>query len=117
MRGSKIRSLPERLMWLHPATVRGAGCYHEEVSVSLHVRDIPDRVHRVLAKRAKASGMSLRQYVIGVLTEHSSLPSVDEWLAEVEKLPASRLRSSGAEAVRRARASDDAGVVRARRRR
>jgi antitoxin FitA-like protein len=94
-----------------------ARCYHVRMSVSLHVRDIPDRVHRVLAKRAKARGMSLRQYVIGVLTDHSSLPSVEEWLAEVEKLPSTRLRSSGAEAVRRSRVSDDSGVKRARRRR
>jgi hypothetical protein len=61
--------------------------------------------------------MSLRQYVIRVLAEHSALPSVDEWLGQVEKLPATKLRSSGAEAVRRSRASDDAGVARARPRR
>jgi hypothetical protein len=61
--------------------------------------------------------MSLRQYVVRVLTEHTDLPSVDEWLDDVSRLPSTKLRTSGAEAVRRARASDDVGVVRARPRR
>jgi hypothetical protein len=82
------------------------------MTVSLNVRDIPDKVHRVLATRAKANGMSLRQYVIGVLTEHSERPTIDEWLDELANRPRTRLRMSGAEAVRRSRAADDARIAR-----
>jgi plasmid stability protein len=85
--------------------------------MNLHIRDVPEGVHRRLARRAKGEGMSLRQYVIRVLTDHAELPSVEEWLDDVQRAKAVKLRTSGAEAVRRSRASDDAGVVRARPRR
>ena len=61
--------------------------------------------------------MSLRQYVIRVLTEHSSALTLDEWLDEVAKLPPARAKTSGAEAVRRSRAADDERVARGRARR
>jgi hypothetical protein len=86
-------------------------------TMNLHVRDVPDAVHRRLAERASARGMSLRQYVIHVLTEHAELPTVDEWLDELTRGPRTVLKTSGAEAVRRSRATDDAQVARARPRR
>ena len=86
-------------------------------TVNLHVRDVPDGVHRRLARRAQAQGMSLRQYVIRVLSEHIELPSVEEWLSDVSRAPRTTLTTSGAEAVRRSRASDDTGVARVRPRR
>jgi hypothetical protein len=89
--------------------------YH--VKMNLHVRDVPDAVHRRLARRAEAEGMSLRGYVVRILTEAAELPSVDEWLDDLAKGPPRRLRSSGAAAVRASRAADDAGVARGRSRR
>ncbi len=85
--------------------------------MNLHIRDVPEGVHRRLARRARGEGMSLRQYVIRVLTDHAQLPSVEEWLDDVESSKSVKLRSSGAEAVRRSRVSDDLGVVSARPRR
>lgn len=86
-------------------------------TMNLHVRDVPDEVHRTLARRALERGMSLRQYVIRVLCEHTELPSMDEWLDDIERTPRTVLKTSGAEAVRRSRASDDSGLARARPRR
>jgi len=53
----------------------------------MNVRDVPNQVHAILAERAAARGMSLRAYVVEVLTAHVALPTVGEWLAEVESLP------------------------------
>ena len=85
--------------------------------MNMHVRDVPDALHRTLARRARDAGMSLRQYVIRVLSEHAEQPSVEEWLDDVARAPRTVLASSGAEAVRRSRASDDVGVARVRPRR
>lgn len=85
--------------------------------MNLHIRDVPERVHRRLARRAKAEGMSLRQYAIRVLTEHAELPTGEEWLDGLKESPPAKLRLSGAQAVRRSRVSDDLGVARARSRR
>ena len=57
----------------------------------------------------------MRQYTIEVLAEHCSLPTMEEWLSEVEKLTPAGGNVSGAEAVERARRDDDAEVVDVRR--
>jgi hypothetical protein len=53
----------------------------------MNIRDVPDHVHAILAGRAEARGMSLRAYVVEVLSGHVALPTVSEWLAGVESLP------------------------------
>lgn len=82
---------------------------------TLNVRDLPDELHRVLTARAARRGISLRQYTIEVLTAHCSLPTMEEWLSEVEVLGPAGGSVSGAEAVERARRDDDAEVLHAHR--
>jgi hypothetical protein len=77
------------------------------MAISLHVRDLPEDLHAVLAARAESEGMSLRGYVIRVLTEHASLPTVDEWLNGLARLPGVTPATPAAEAVRAAREADD----------
>jgi plasmid stability protein len=79
--------------------------------VNLNVRDLPDEVHAVLVRRAGARGMSLRAYVVEVLTAHCALPTVEEWLSDLNRLPAARDRRSGAAAVRAAREDRDADLA------
>lgn len=80
--------------------------------MSLHIRDLPDDVHARLAARAEASGRSLRQYVIDVLSGHCALPTMEEWLREVEGLPPAAGDVDGAALVRAAREADDAQLDR-----
>ena len=82
---------------------------------TLSVRDLPDELHRILVTRAGRRGTSLRQYTIEVLAAHCSLPTMDEWLSEVEALTPAGGDVSGAEAVERARQDDDAEVDHGRR--
>ena len=58
-----------------------------EMTVSLHIRDLNERTHAELVRRAEAAGMSLRAYVIEVLERHTALPTLDEWLDEVRADP------------------------------
>ncbi len=80
---------------------------------TLNVRDLPDDLHGVLVARAARRGISLRQYTIEVLAAHCSLPTMEEWLSDVEALRPAGADVSGVEAVERARQDDDDAVVRA----
>lgn len=77
-----------------------AECYHSAMAKDLHVRGVPDDVHRVLVARAAAKGMSLRRYVIELLSEHASKPTMSEWLAEVAKLERTGMNIDVAEVLR-----------------
>ncbi|MGH8909208.1 MAG: FitA-like ribbon-helix-helix domain-containing protein [Egibacteraceae bacterium] len=87
------------------------------MSVSLHVRDLPDSVHHTLRHRAAMRGMSLRQYVTEVLTRHCALPTMEDWLDELEDLVPSQGEISGADAVNQARTEDDRELMDVHRRR
>jgi plasmid stability protein len=80
------------------------------MAVHLQIRDVPDKLHRTLRRRAAKRGLSLRQYTLEVLRDHCRQPTVDEWLDELGKLRPVSLSTSAAEAVREAREADDAAL-------
>jgi hypothetical protein len=82
------------------------------MAISLHIRDLPLEVHQVLTRRAGEQRMSLRQYLVGVLTEHAQRPTVEEWLAAVATLPAHELTTSAAETLAAARDEAELEVAR-----
>jgi plasmid stability protein len=53
------------------------------MGVLLQIRDVPDDVHRALKARAAASGVSLSEYVRGVLERTASRPTPAELAARV----------------------------------
>lgn len=57
------------------------------MSVNLHIRDLDERTHAELVRRAGAAGMSLRAYIVDVLERHTALPALDDWLAEARMAP------------------------------
>lgn len=72
------------------------------------IRDLPNEVHTELARRAAASDMSLRAYLLRVLSDHVAVLSMDEWLQRVRSLgPANTGGPTGPELVAAARAEDD----------
>jgi hypothetical protein len=77
--------------------------------VDVLIKNLPDDVHAELSRRAAASDMSLRAYIREILSEHVSVPSMDEWLRRVEALgPAHAGGPTGPELIAAARAEDDA---------
>lgn len=49
----------------------------------VQIRNVPERTHRVLRRRAAASGMSLQEYLLRVLAEHAASATVEEVLERV----------------------------------
>ena len=70
----------------------------------LLIRNVDTHTHAELKRRAEADGLSVQQYVLRVLTDHTSRPSVHEWLRRLDQLPRVNTTSSGADAVAAARA-------------
>jgi plasmid stability protein len=53
------------------------------MGILLQVRDVPDDVHRTLKARAAASGVSLSEYVRGVLERAARRPTPAELAARI----------------------------------
>jgi plasmid stability protein len=49
------------------------------VSKSIQIREVPDRLHRVLKKRAAKAGMSLSRYLLTEITEFAGQPTLAEF--------------------------------------
>jgi hypothetical protein len=47
------------------------------------VRDLPEGVHAELARRARAQGQSLQQFLAGELTRLAATPTIDTVIARI----------------------------------
>jgi plasmid stability protein len=70
---------------------------------NLQVRDIPDRLHRELKRRAKARGIPLTDYVQGILEREVERPPAEEVFERVHKLPPVDLGRPAADIIREER--------------
>jgi hypothetical protein len=91
--------------------VAALACYRALMSVHLQIRDMPDKLHRILRRRASARGLSLRQYTLEVLREHCRQPTLDEWLDGLSKLTPVLLSRPTATAIHEAREAEDAALI------
>lgn len=60
-------------------------CYDEAMS-HLQIKNVPEATHAELRRRAEQEGMSLRDYVLRLIRRDLDLPSVRDWLAELDEL-------------------------------
>ncbi len=74
---------------------------------SVQIKNVPDDVHIVLRRRAAAAGQSLQEYLLALLTEHTSHPTMAEWVDRVSSRSGSRVKPGQAAAI--IRAARDAG--------
>jgi hypothetical protein len=83
---------------------------------NLQIKDVPPELHDELRRRARDSGQSLRDYVLGVLQEEVSYMTLDEWLDLVGSLPPARPARPGdpttAELIRAGREEREAELLR-----
>lgn len=52
---------------------------------SVQIKNVPEDVHRVLRRRAKASGQSLQEYLLQKLSQEARQESLEEVLARAAK--------------------------------
>jgi hypothetical protein len=74
---------------------------------NLQIKRMPLELHEALRDRAERRGSSMRDYVLRLIESDLGLPTIDEWLAEVEasgRLAPDATAEQVAEAVREARA-------------
>ncbi|HET7699232.1 MAG TPA: hypothetical protein VFM06_00010 [Candidatus Limnocylindria bacterium] len=79
-------------------------------TTDLQIRGIPVSLRERLRRRATRKGVSMSQYVIEQLKADLALPTLDEWLDEVARLPKIDLEARGlsaAQLVREAREEDE----------
>ncbi|HEY3143534.1 MAG TPA: hypothetical protein VGJ86_20530 [Acidimicrobiales bacterium] len=71
---------------------------------SVQIKDVPDKVHAELRRRAAAAGQSLQEYLLGHLIEEVSHPPLNEVLDRAGGRSGGRLSfTEAATAVRRDR--------------
>jgi plasmid stability protein len=54
---------------------------------AVQIKDVPDDVHEVLRRRARAAGQSLQEYLRGTLIAQARQPTLREIFDEVERDP------------------------------
>ena len=52
---------------------------------NIQIRNVPERTHSVLRRRAAASGKSLQEYLLSMVNDAAAKPSVEEVLQRVER--------------------------------
>lgn len=69
----------------------------------IQVRNVPDRLHRAVTKRARAAGQSLTDYIQSLLEREMSKPEASEVFARVAGRPKVNLGVAAAELLREER--------------
>jgi hypothetical protein len=73
---------------------------------SVQIKGVPPEVHRVLRRRAAEAGQSLQEYVLALLEEHASRPTLEEVLRGAGERSGGRVPlADAAKAVRADRGS------------
>jgi plasmid stability protein len=70
----------------------------------IQVRNVPDRLHRELTKRARPRGVTLTRYIQDILEREVARPPADEVFESIEASSAVRLGRSAADLIREERA-------------
>ncbi|MBI4729820.1 MAG: hypothetical protein HY775_10025 [Acidobacteria bacterium] len=71
----------------------------------IQVRNVPDRLHRELVRRAKARGQALTDFLQEILEREAARPPADEVFERIEARTPVRLRARAAELIREERAA------------
>ena len=78
------------------------------MSKMIQVRNVPDRLHRELARRAKARGQTLTDYIQEVLERETARPPADEVFDRIETRAKIKLTRRAANLIHEGRARREA---------
>ncbi len=73
----------------------------------IQIRNVPPELHRRLKARAALAGRSLSDYLLAEIRRSASVPSREEMVERLRRLPPLPVAESAAEAVRAGRAARD----------
>ncbi|WP_424593452.1 FitA-like ribbon-helix-helix domain-containing protein [Bradyrhizobium sp.] len=66
----------------------------------IQIRHVPDALHRRLKSRAALAGLSLSDYLLGVILRSAERPTIDELRARLVRRPGMTSSVAPAQAVR-----------------
>jgi antitoxin FitA len=75
------------------------------MSRMIQVRNVPDKVHRIIKSRAALAGMSLSDYLLAEMRKIAERPTMDELRKRLQQREPVTLPISAARAVREERDS------------
>jgi plasmid stability protein len=75
------------------------------MSKTIQVRDVPDRVHRILKARAAREGMSLSDFIKQELERSAVQPTMREWLENTRQAKPISTKRSAVQIIRELRDS------------
>ena len=52
---------------------------------TIQIKNVPEETHAVLARRAAAAGKSLQEYMLGLINEQASRPTMAEAIEQIER--------------------------------
>ncbi len=78
-------------------------CDAVRMSKMIQVRDVPERLHRELVKRAKSAGQTLTDYIQAILEREVSRPEASVVFERISKRPRVELGLPAAELLRQER--------------
>jgi antitoxin FitA len=79
------------------------------MSKMIQVRNVPDRLHKELVRRAKARGMTLSDFIEDLLEREVERPPAEEVFERIRQQPRVKLPRPAAEYIREERASRSGG--------
>jgi plasmid stability protein len=78
------------------------------MSKMIQVRNVPERLHRELIRRARARGQTLTDYVQEILEREVSRPPADEIFQRISRRESVRLGGPAADLIRQERTAREA---------
>jgi plasmid stability protein len=78
------------------------------MSKMIQVRNVPNRLHRELTRRARGRGQTLTDYIQDILEREVSRPPAEEVFERVARRSAGRLGRPAADLIREERAEQEA---------
>lgn len=87
------------------------------MSRMIQIRNVPDAIHAILKSRAALAGQSLSDYLLDILRRDSEVPTREEMLERLRRLPPLRGLPSAAKVLRSERKRRDAQLARSTRQR
>lgn len=74
----------------------------------VQIRNVPDRLHRELVRRARARGLTLTRYIQDILEREVARPPRDEVLTRIASRSPVRLPRPAADLIREERSAREA---------
>ncbi|MBA2308233.1 MAG: hypothetical protein H0W01_02775 [Pseudonocardiales bacterium] len=78
---------------------------------NLQIRDVPNEMHDELRRRAKLEHLSLREYVLRLISRDQQRPALAEWLERVHQLEPVDLGAPASELIAASRADRDVELL------